>query len=279
MNRLQQRGMSLIELMIAAALSLVISYFIMNIMITSSRTSATSEGINQAQETGRLVMAWLNDEISIAGYKSDYKSTVIMPTVAERCSSNILPPNANAHCTFDTNSNDNGGDRLAIIRKTGGDNPSPKDLQTCNGETLPTSIKDSGEAVVDVYWVSPNTGNTDTSDDFQFRCVTYTENGAPIGTSQTIANGVISMQLLLGIDDGNGTGQMRQFVSADRVNDWNAVSAVRIALLTREFTENNTLSRAPRSYGLLDSTAKTFDDTIARYVQNGTIWFPNSKKM
>ncbi|MFC3681227.1 PilW family protein [Bacterioplanoides pacificum] len=275
----RQSGMSLIELMLAAALSLIISYFIMNIMITSSRTTSTAEGLSQAQETGRLVMDWLDGEISIAGYNSNYKSTASMAPMAALCTSTDVPPANNAHCTFDATNNTNGGDRLAIIRTTGGDSAAERDLRTCGGEKLDTTITDDMKQVIDVYWVSLNTGDTDPTNDYQFRCVTYDEAGIKQGSAQTIANGIESMQILVGVSDGSGTGNMVNFISANRVADWNSVTAVRIALLAREFSENNTLSQESRAYGLLDSVPADYDDTIARYVQNGTIWFPNTKKM
>ncbi|MBU2040270.1 PilW family protein [Thalassolituus sp. ST750PaO-4] len=279
MNRARQSGMTLIELMLAAALSVVISYFIMNIMITSARTASTAEGLSQAQETGRLVMAWLDKEIATAGYNSDYQSSISVAPLAELCTTAAVPPANSAHCTFETSSNNTGGDRLAIRRSTGGLTASQKDLQTCGGEALATSITDNMTPVIDVYWVEPNTGDTDPSNDYQFRCATYDEGGIRQGSAQTIANGVESMQLLVGVSDGSGSGSVVNFVSADKVADWSAVTAVRLAILTREFNENNTLPNDTRVFGLLDSTTAPYTDTIARYVQNGTVWFPNTKRM
>src|SRR5690554_7931133 len=59
MSILKQRGMTLVELMVAAVISLIIVFFITNIMISSSRTAMQSEGLSQAQENGRFILTWL----------------------------------------------------------------------------------------------------------------------------------------------------------------------------------------------------------------------------
>ncbi|QQD20701.1 prepilin-type N-terminal cleavage/methylation domain-containing protein [Oceanospirillaceae bacterium ASx5O] len=281
MKRLsRQSGMTLIELMLASVLSVIISYFIMNIMITSARTAATSEGQAQAQETGRLVMAWLDEQLSVAGYNSNYQSSESQSPMAALCQAGApLPPANNAHCTFDTNDHGSGGDRIAIRRSTGaraGVTPPDRDVQTCAGEALPAAIVNNQEFVIDVYWVQPNTGNASTTDDYELRCATYEENGTRIADSQAIANGVESLHILVGIADADGNPQ--RFVAPANVTNWERVVGIRVAILAREFG-NSTLTPDARAYGLLDADPITFQDGAARYVQNGTVWFPNTKKL
>ncbi|WP_430461669.1 PilW family protein [Thalassolituus sp. LLYu03] len=271
-----QKGLTLIELMMASTLGLIASYFIMNIMITSARTAHLSEGISQSQETGRLVMSWLKDSVINAGYESNYLNEESPEPLMSVCTGATTPPADNANCIFDTDLNANAGDRLAIRRTAGGLNPSTRDIQTCGGEALAASIINGQEEVSDVFWVSLNTADTDTSNDYQFQCVTYDKDGNRLGTAQTIANGIESMQILVGI--GDSEGNVTNFVSPSDVTDWKSVVGVRIALLAREFG-NSTLEDERRIYGLLNSEPIEFKDRTARYVQNGTIWFPNSKKM
>lgn len=276
MNIKQQSGMTLIELMLAGVLGIVASYFIMNIMVASAKTSKLSEGIAQAQETGRLVMSWIKDSIVDAGYSSNYLQDINIPPILSLCNGNPAPPANNGNCTFDTDSNANGGDRLAIQRTAGGLTPSNRDIQTCTGEALAASIVNNQAKISDVYWIMPNTGDSDSSNDYQLWCVTYDENGVKQGTAQSIASGIESMQILIGETDNSGTNL--HFVSPANVADWTKVIGVRIALLAREFGDN-TLTSDTRSYGLLNSDPVTNTDQIARYVQNGTIWFPNTRKL
>ncbi|UZK02838.1 PilW family protein [Venatoribacter cucullus] len=281
MKRLsRQSGMTLIELMLASVLSVIISYFIMNIMITSARTAATSEGLAQAQETGRLVMAWLDEQLSVAGYNSNYQSSESQSPMAALCQAGApLPPANNAHCTFNADDHGSGGDRIAIRRSTGardGVTPSDRDIQTCAGEALPAAIVDNQEFVIDVYWVQPNNGNASTTDDYELRCATYEENGTRIADSQAIANGIESLHILVGITDADGNPQ--RFVSPANVPNWERVAGVRIAVLAREFGDS-TFTPDKRAYGLLDADPIEFQDGAARHVQNGTVWFPNTKKL
>lgn len=278
MMRSRQSGMTLLELMIASSLGIILSYFIMNIMISSARTAAISEGIAQAQETGRLVMAWMNDSIINSGYNSNYLSNTSAGfyPVASLCSSNIIPPSNNAHCSFNSNTHTAGGDRLAVRRMTGGDTPSTRDLQTCGGETLSTTITNARNEVVDVYWVALNNTDADASNNYQLMCATYNGSGVIQGSVQAIANGIESMHFLVGI--GSNAGETFRFVSPANVSNWSDVVAVRIALLVREFGDN-TLTVDRRAYGLLDADPVIYNDGVARFVQNGTIWFPNTRKM
>jgi len=264
----RQAGLTLVELMISVSLGLIISLFITNIMISSARTATTSEGITQAQETGRLTMSWLDNYLSKAGYNSNYLSSesVSFFPLAKACTGSDAPPNNNAHCSFDSDVNTSGGDRIAIRRKAGGLNPADTDLKTCTDENLPASMINKQDEVIDVFWVSNE----------QLFCVSYNEDGTKIGSAQSIANGVESLQFLVGV--GNSEGNVERFISLSKVNNWNEVVAIRVAILTTEFGSNS-IDLDDRTYGLLDSTPISHRDTVSRYIQNGTIWFPNTKNI
>src|SRR5690554_1380607 len=81
MSILKQRGMTLVELMVAAVISLIIVFFITNIMISSSRTAMQSEGLSQAQENGRFILTWLQGNVRTAGlpYPNESNRTRIQP--------------------------------------------------------------------------------------------------------------------------------------------------------------------------------------------------------
>lgn len=259
-------GMTLVELMVSIGLGVVVSMFISGVMISSARNANTAEGITQAQETGRLVMAWLSDYLIKGGYESNYlagTSANYFP-VAELCASNTTPPVANGHCSFNR---DNGvGDRIAIRRKTGGLNPSSVDLTACTGENLPSAIVNGQNEVVDVFWVA----------DDSLKCITYNAAGTAITTTQSIANGVESLHFLVGVGSGNGT--VERFVAPSATTDWRNVVALRVSVLTKEFG-SGTLESDTRVYGLLNADPMSFTDTLARHIETGTVWFPNSKRL
>ncbi|MCD8532270.1 MAG: prepilin-type N-terminal cleavage/methylation domain-containing protein [Saccharospirillaceae bacterium] len=66
-----QRGMTLIELMIASVLGLVITAAVVQIVITSNRTAILSDNLAQSQETGRFVIGYLSEALRRAGYTNN----------------------------------------------------------------------------------------------------------------------------------------------------------------------------------------------------------------
>lgn len=291
MNR--QTGMSLIELMIASALGLIISLFIINIMTNSSRTSMTSGGIAEAQENGRFVISWLQERIQMAGYKGNFKNRPSEKFFGDICAGlTQIPPTTNAHCTFEDNNNTvAGGDRIAVRRYLNHDSgkiPAPVPAtpaiygQACDGTSLTALV--SGTELIDIFWVDRNIASiTDDSYDDVLYCITYdgTTGEPALGMGrQIVANGVEALQVLYLLDsrDQKVTSYPNiaglRYVSADLVTNWENVSAAKIAVLTRAF-DNNSLEKKKRSYVLLDAAPYTEDDTIARYIQQTTVYLPN----
>ena len=78
-NLKTQSAFTLIELMITLVLSLLISYGIAQVLISSNRSSVTSDGLSQAQETGRFVMDYLAEHIRSAGLNAIDGSVVTTP--------------------------------------------------------------------------------------------------------------------------------------------------------------------------------------------------------
>ena len=132
----KQRGVTLIELMIASLLSLLVAYFIMNIMITSTRTATASDGVSEAQETGRFVMSLLQAEAQRAGYQHVLNENTIEP-FANLCAAGFanLPPADNANCTFNSDANDS-GDRIAIRWNFNPNSTLERNTQDCTGVNL-----------------------------------------------------------------------------------------------------------------------------------------------
>lgn len=272
----QQKGLTLVELMIATALSLTVMIFVTNIMLTSSRTAAQSEGLAQAQENGRFILSWLQMNVRDAGmpYPTDVSKTRIQP-FANACAVPSLVPANNADCSV----NDNGvTDRLAVQRTFIND----VDLKTansdkdCSGASI-TGVAD-GEVITDIYWVELS------NDEYggTLKCATYNKNHQIIGNTQEIANGIEGLQTLYGIAedlDPRFLSTTNRYVSLDELGnpvDWSRVSAVRIAILTRAFTERAT-EKKKRSYILLDADPMTFDDGVTRHIQTTTIFLPNER--
>ncbi len=277
MRLTKQSGMTLIELMLAATLSLIIVFFITNILISSSRTALQSEGLAQAQENGRFILSWLQGNARSAGlpYPNNETQERIQP-FADRCGGVILPPADNADCSFDSD-NSNVSDRLAVqrtfIKDTLGNDSTKRD---CSGTEI-TTIAD-GQIITDVYWVTTN-ANDSSGYSNQLMCVTY-HNNKKVSGEQSIANGIDGMQILYGVKssaDNEHRSNVNRFVSLNDLGvniDWSSIGAVRIAILTRSFNEQAT-NQNQRSYILLDAAPISFNDSVSRHIQSTTVFLPN----
>ncbi len=268
-----QRGMTLIEMMIAGLLGLIVTYFIVNVMISSNRTALTSDGLAQAQESGRFVMSWLQEEVRRAGYSADPTQTLNQP-FADVCTGTATPPSSDADCTYEAT--DEVSDRIALRWLYDSDSTSERDQEDCTGTALSTSY--DGTVLIDVYWVEQDFGSDGDDYDDVLRCATYSEDsGNVVASAQTIASGTLGMQVLYGVSSNSGSddSDVTQYVAASEVTDWALVRSARISVLTRAFN-TNTLDQSTRSYILLDAEPYTYTDRTARYILSSTFFLPNT---
>ena len=306
-NKIQ--GFTLIELMITLVLSLMITYAISQVLISSNRTSVTSDGVSQSQETGRFVMSYLAKEIRQAGLDSITNTNINTPTfidcaafpalVATQC---IAESNTNNTATVaDTeltiNSLGTHGDRLAIawvppVPLDAAGDPDPTlfatDVRDCTGRAGYAE----GDTILNVFWVQPDPNNDvplpnppdpDNPAMNNLVCQAYTFNGGAT-TNQSavnaIANGIEAMQILYGESlnplPDSGERNVNQYVIASDVTDWNRVYAARIAILTRSLisTTNQSITR---NYVLLDAQPYVMTDAVSRQVFSTTFVINNYK--
>lgn len=260
MNINLQRGMSLVELMIASFLGVLLTMAIINIFTITNRTASQSDGLSQAQETGRFVASFMSDAISVAGYSGDNTTNPIDPH-APLCADQNNP----SACTI--NRNDGVGDRITVIRKISEGN----DLD-CAGSSFNLGAGVDDE-VVDAYWVEGN--GTDTGDLF---CLTYNkQTNTPYGnrTKQPIASGVIAIHALYGHSKSytqTGNRNVTQYISADDVPaaEWARVFSVKIAALVQSF-EDSAIVERERKFILLDADPYKLQDKFSREVFTTTI--------
>lgn len=259
MNINLQRGMSLVELMIASFLGVLLTMAIINIFTITNRTASQSDGLSQAQETGRFVAGFLSDAISVAGYSGD-NVTDLLPPHAELC---VDPNNPNA-CSV--NRNNGVGDRITVMRRISENN----DLD-CAGSSYALSAGVT-KIVVDAFWVEANGNSGD------LYCLTYdADTNTPYDnrTKQPIASGVIAIHALYGLSSAytdTGNRNVSRYVAAQEVPaaDWNRVFSVKIAALVQSF-EDSAISERERKFILLDADPYVLKDKFSREVFTTTI--------
>lgn len=83
--RSRQRGLSLIELMVAMLIGLFLILGVTQIFISNQRTYLFQQGQLGNQENGRFTLALLSQELLKAGYRSDPKSDMTADTSLTNC--------------------------------------------------------------------------------------------------------------------------------------------------------------------------------------------------
>lgn len=256
-----QTGMTLIELMIAMALSLGVVYAVTNILITSNKTATLSDSLAQSQETGRFVTGYLNHFFLRSGYSPD--GAELEPFEVE-C--------ANAADIMCTRNTDNGvGDQIAIIRTATTD-----DDISCFGSDMELTVD---TVVVDVFWIEKDPANNLSS----LYCLTYdrgTKTPIKNNAKQPIAAGVVAIHALYGQSIAALASNQRnatQYVAPSELAtngtgsaDWSKVFAIKFAVLTQSFEEISGQA-TPRNYIALDADAYTFNDRFAYQVFSTTV--------
>lgn len=295
-----KKGSTLVELMITLVLSLLITYAIAQVLISSNRSSVTSDGMSQSQETGRFVMSFLAAQIRQAGLDSitnesrttgAFISCSDFPALAARDGVCIAEgPGGETEITIDNAGTH--GDRLAIAWI-----PPAGRLADCTGSTghrpmgapiaTPLTPYAVDDIILNTFWVEPDADSGMNS----LFCQGYLFDGADvIGTStqQAIANGVEAMQILYGeaiapLPD-NRDRNVARYVPAPvdpeapavlrEVQDWSRVYAVKVSILTRSLTDI-TLDSSLRSYILANAAPYDMTDAVSRQVFTTTFALNN----
>lgn len=297
-NQGLSKGFTLIELMITLVLSLMITYAIAQVLISSNRTSVASDGMSQSQETGRFVMSYLARQVRQAGLDSvtnDSRTTGAFISCSDfpALVDNFACITESGGNETEQTINDLGphGDRLAIAWI-----PPVGSLADCSGSTghrpigapitTPLTPYAVDDIIINTYWVQFDA----TSRMNALFCQGFLFTGADVAGSspqQAIANGVEAMQILYGEATvalpGSGDRNIGRYAPAaavptaptvDDVQDWSRVYAVKISVMTRSLTEV-TNSDTLRRYVLANAAPYNMTDAVSRQVFTTTFTINN----
>lgn len=216
--RKKQKGLTLVELLIALALGLVVVLVVGQIYLSGRQSYRTQTGFGGMQENGRFALFFLQRDIRMAGFPRD-----IGPGGA-------LSGSLSGFNTARTTDGGTGGsDQIEVQYNSFGTVPASLDsvpaglqAQVTDNNTFANSARDclgnpAGATVINRYWVE--NGN-----------LMCQGNGG--ADPQPIISGVESMQILYGVDTDADLAP-NVYRRADQVTavDWPAVVAVRVGLL------------------------------------------------
>lgn len=244
----QQRGLSLVELLIAMALGLLLTVGALQMMLSSQGLYRTTDSLSRIQESGRFALDFLAKDIRMGGY--NVSSGVAL--YQQACGASFLS------CT-----DDGGGtaaDRIGIQLN-------PSRAVDCVGNTVV-------DTVVNVYYLRTVSGISSL----------YCRGFNPVttlwyGAEQPLIDGVENLQILYGIKNTTFDGKLQfidQYVPASAALDFASVATVRIALLINNGQVIGNGDKASRSFTLLNAPAQAFDDKHQRQVYTTTISINNA---
>lgn len=296
-----QKGFTLVEIMIALVLSLLVTYGIAQVLISTNQSSSSSDGVSEAQETARFVMSYFGRQVRSAGTNS-ITDTEVTTVAAVGCGSgNLLAQQA---CSMESNAGATEAnittapgaasrDRLALVSI-----PPSVDFQyptqpgatvvppfnrnntDCTGAT-PAGFTDDS-MILNVFWVErdPDSHTDPLLQTNSLFCQGYLFDGTDVSASpgrQVIANGVEAMHVLYGeatTPSADGTRNVSKYVTANEVSDWNNVYAVKIAVMTRSLSDVTNII-ATKQYVMLDSGLYSFNDAVNRQIFSSTFSINN----
>lgn len=271
-----QRGLSLIELMIAMTLSLLLMLGVMQIFLSSKQTYIATEGLSRVQENGRFAMTFLSYDIRNAGYKGECLSSIknISTSTDERYTLDAalygIDSTQSAPAWFTAN-RDNGTD--AILLKHAASNTGVT-LSATTANSLTTTAaagikKDSFLVIADPVSCDLFKNNSDnnasalssaqnfqrtyptSSEVLQYRSVAYYVEGAALKMINYADASPAATELISGVTDlqikyavGNADGLVTgDYVDAQDIANWAAVVSVQVTVKTSSPDASNPTRR------------------------------------
>lgn len=272
-----QRGLSLVELMVALAVGMLLIAGFLQIFLSVRSTYATNEASSRVQENGRFALDFLASHARLAGYRDPKhidRPLPIMPPSGSGC--DFSSGSNSAFCTLnrgvitDVDVDEESSDRIAFIHQPSLD-PSGKRWD-CTG----TEVEKDDDTIVNVF----TTRASATSSGLACRSV-YSDGSTLSHNFVELVDGIDAVQFQYGLihrppnSENSSRLSVRQYVTANQVTNWEDVVALRIAVLANSVTP---LSPPPpdKEFYLLDAGPYTFSDGKMRQVFTTTVYLRNS---
>lgn len=264
-------GFSIVELMIALMLGLILLGGVLQVFLSSRQTYSANEAMSRMQENGRFALEFIARSARLAGY--------LEPRLVTDKPFPVIPTDASGRCTRpDLCSRDGGGsnpDRVSFMLQP------PLidgDRRDCLGNPIAPAAARDATLIINSFAIIPANGNNPAALACRSDWYNTANKSWTPGPQQTLVEGVDSLQVLYGVDNGGDYRSPNQYVSADRVSNWDKVRSVRIAVLANSI-ERLTPAPAARRFVLLDASpldAAAFgNDDRARQIFTTTIQLKN----
>jgi len=225
----RQRGLTLIELMVAITISAVLLLSMVEIFSSSKQTFRTQEALSHLQESARFTRYYLSYIIRQAGYRSQLNATESsvfagQPAVFGQNDVGTTASIDDASGPIALNNVASGTDVIAIRYQGNPDNLTGHCLS--HRPLASATAVTNTDIATNVLFVKQDPDSGLRSLSCKRRVNAQTDNEQPLVT------GVEDLQVLYGVNTTPGSSQatVNQYLPANQVSDWNNVLSVRITL-------------------------------------------------
>jgi type IV pilus assembly protein PilW len=270
-SRSQQRGITLIELMIAIALSMTLMAAALQFMVSTRQTYELNDDISRVQENGRIALDMLVKDLQMAGYRQPLNGDGKVPDFfLQQCNNTAADDDTaaddNAPCFVEGGAADS--DEISVQFDPPPDDGTETD---CLGTALAATA-----IVVNHYTIGDDDGDGINS----LYCRGY-DSAAESWVSpgrQPLVDGIDNMQVLYGVAGSAANPlSVTKYISGDQLTpaDWPNLRAIRVALLVSNGNPVAFAENRERKYRLLDSDELVFTDRQPRKIYSTTVKFNN----
>ncbi len=280
-SRFTQRGVTLIEMMIALVLSLVLVAGVGTVYLSSKRNYQSRDQLSLINETGRVALETLRNHLEHAGYSTPQKLPIgnyfyVSGDELSAGSCGTLKTNSlnaiKSTATSDNDGNTEYGDTISI-RFIGDASVFEDALGSALGSACyagATSLESS--LIYNGFLIKIADVKNSVNESIP---IFYAAGSNANLNMQPIVNGVQNMQFLYGVDN-DLDGKVDYFANATTVTAnavWARVISIKVALLVRSIEPVLEVNTA-QSYNLLDVTI-TANDRYLRRVYSTVIQLRN----
>lgn len=232
-----QRGLTLVELMVALVLSMLLTLAALQLFSTNQRSFLLQQTSSALEEDGQMVLRYIAADIRNAGLDSADNGT-------------RRPVTLGGETPLSLDGGDDGNDELVLASWGNTD---------CQGASTASG---NPEIIRNRYFVNA---------DGVLSCEGSLSAGDPV----ELLPGVESFQVQFGIDGNeNGTLEVNRYLNADQINDDSVITVIRFSVLLRS-ADNLPVAPKAQDFYVLGTKVTSPSDARIRRVFTSTVQIRN----
>ncbi len=229
-----QRGFTLVEIMVAMAISLFLIAGVFKLFIANKQSYRIQNNMSRLQEDGRFAVNQMGSILRMTGYKANSTDTTTFATGA------LTGTDATTAGAPDT---------LSVSFQAAADGTTVD----CLGKKFPATNPPT--MITNQFYIAPDANGVSSL----YCSRTTVPAAAPALVKQALVGDVTNMQITYGVDADNN-GAVNFYVTANKVTDWSKVVSIHISLLL--VTEEDNVATSAQTYHYNGATVTAGDKRL-----------------